>query len=281
MRGYACHSWSFLVWLTVVGVVADESGDYCNCQYTVPAALEPNCRVYGQLGDAQLIPWYRANQSCLDEWDIKVSSLDSDALWKMCPYANVTNSSIQLLVNELKFNPSPATKAIQAYYDQFWVESTTVPGSYVFLDTISDSRNNVIDCTLSESSCWNTIKEYFTNNPSAVGQACQEFHARQRFNLELEQSTVRIRLCNEKGSSTSGLCEPLQAQVAQYQSANPTKQCSAFGLGPANNGTGLPVCDAGSTNGSGARGGSGTKSNSRAVCVSMSLLLAMVFGPFF
>lgn len=57
-----------------------------------------NCRVYGQLGDDVLIPWYVASQDCLDKHNIKISAIPSYTLESMCnpPNANA-------FVNYLKF----------------------------------------------------------------------------------------------------------------------------------------------------------------------------------
>jgi hypothetical protein len=187
--------------------------------------------VYGHLGDGELIPWNRANQTCLEEFNIKVSSIDADRMFAMCPYPNSTDASLQLLFAEFRGNPGPAIKAIQAYYPQFWVESSTTPGTYVLVDTINDQQNNPIECESSENLCWGAIKEYFSANPEAIDTACREFHDRYAFERELEQSTIRIRLCQEAGSTA---CEPLASQVIEIQELKPNKACSAYGLGPGN-----------------------------------------------
>ncbi len=204
---------------------------YCSCQYNVPYEAEADCRSYGQIGDDVLIPWCRANQTCLDEYQIRVAAIDRDVLLAICPYDNATDVDIQFLLNEIRYNPSPATRAIQASYPLFWIESndTTSVGSYELVDVIYDGRNNP-NCVTSETLCYNTIREYFTIHPNDLGTACQEFHARQRFDLDLEQSTLRIRLCQEV--AVPSVCEPLVSQIREIQNQNPSKACSAFGLGP-------------------------------------------------
>ncbi|MCU0384216.1 MAG: HAMP domain-containing histidine kinase [Cyclobacteriaceae bacterium] len=52
-----------------------------------------------------------------------------------------------------------------------------------------------------------------------------------------EQSLVRIRLCAE---TASDVCEPLASQVAAFKANHTSKNCSAFGLGPA--GVSIPGC---------------------------------------
>ena len=207
---------------------------YCSCRYNVPFEDEVECRSYGQLGDDVLIPWYRANQTCLDTYQIKVSAIDSEILFDICPYENATDADVQVLLNEIRYNPSAATRAIQASFPTFWMESNTTVGSYELVDVIYDGRNNP-NCIVSETLCYNTIREYFTTQPSELGSACKEFHARHRFEKDEEQSIVRIRLCQEVDSTNStdlSNCEPLVSQIITIKNSNPSKACSAFGLGP-------------------------------------------------
>ena len=207
---------------------------YCNCQYNVPVEAEADCRSYGQLGDGVLIPWYRANQTCLDVYQIKIAAIDRDILLEICPYENATDVDVQLLLNEIRDNPSPATRAIQASHPAFWIESNTTIGTYDLVEVINDGRNNP-NCTQSVTLCYSTIREYFTLYPSELGTACLELHARNRLDMDLEQSTVRIRLCQEVDGSSDNIlafCEPLVTQIIEMMSANPSKVCSAFGLGP-------------------------------------------------
>ena len=221
---------------TATATTSPTATTYCSCQYNVPYEAEAECRSYGQLGDDVLIPWYRANQTCLDAYEIRAVAIDRDVLLSICPYDNATDVDIQLLLNEIRYNPSPATRAIQASYPLFWIESndTSSVGSYELVDVIYDGRNNP-NCVTSETLCYNTIREYFTLHPEELGTACQEFHARHRFDLDLEQSTLRIRLCQEVTAVTLNIpsdCEPLVSQLREIQNQNPSKACSAFGLGP-------------------------------------------------
>ena len=232
-------------------VRASGAPSYCSCRYNVPFEDEAECRSYGQLGDDVLIPWYRANQTCLDEYQIKISAIDSEVLFEICPFENSTDVDIQLLLNEIRNNPSPATRAIQASFPSFWTESNTSIGSYELVDVIYDGRNNP-NCIESETLCYNTIREYFTTRPNELGTACKEFHARHRFDKDVEQSTIRIRLCQEvDGTSTANSsssnsdsipnCEPLVSQIITIKGENPSKACSAFGLGPRTEQE-LPIC---------------------------------------
>ena len=69
----------------------------CPCNFDGNDDLQ-NCRVYGQLGDDVLIPWYLALQDCLDAHNIKISAIPSYTLESMCNPPNANT-----FVNYLKF----------------------------------------------------------------------------------------------------------------------------------------------------------------------------------
>ena len=73
---------------------ADEN--LCPCKFD--GNDNENCRVYGQLGDDKLIPWYVASQDCLDAHNIKISAIPSYTLESMCNPPNANG-----FVNYLKF----------------------------------------------------------------------------------------------------------------------------------------------------------------------------------
>jgi len=57
--------------------------------------------------------------------------------------------------------------------------------------------------------------------------------------LELEQSTVRISICNNEIEADDE-CGDLQIQVEEIKVANPNKACSAYGLGSVSGGIEQP-----------------------------------------
>jgi len=57
--------------------------------------------------------------------------------------------------------------------------------------------------------------------------------------LELEQSTVRISICNNEIEADDE-CGNLQIQVEEVKVANPDKACSAYGLGSVSGGIEQP-----------------------------------------
>lgn len=186
----------------------------------------PDCRVYGQLGDGKLIPWHRASQQCLDAHSIRISAVPPSTLDGMCdpPNANA-------FVNYLKFESTSAANSIKQSYPQFW-DGDANPITLV-------PNINGVDCKKDASGCWNQIKSYFKSNPSEIEKNCQTFYNSAKKDKELEQSTVRIAICNDE-VATADACGDLQSQVEQTKGENPNKACSAFGLGPVSGGSEKP-----------------------------------------
>ena len=81
--------------LLISSSTADEN--LCPCKFDGNDDLQ-NCRVYGQIGDDKLIPWYLASQDCLDAHNIKISAIPSYTLESMCNPPNA-----YAFVNYLKF----------------------------------------------------------------------------------------------------------------------------------------------------------------------------------
>jgi hypothetical protein len=219
----------------------DEEDNLCPCKFDGSDASD--CRVYGQLGDDVLIPWFLASQQCLDEHNIKISAIPSYTLEGMCnpPNANA-------FVNYLKFDSGSASASIKQSYSQFW-DGDANPITLV--PTI-----NGVDCDSDASGCWNEVKAFFASNPSEIESNCQTFYNAARKDLELEQNTVRISICNSKMDTIeigSGVCGDLHTQVEDMKMSYPEKACSAFGLGPVTGGSEKPpTChdgEVGSTSG--------------------------------
>jgi hypothetical protein len=63
---------SLHIWLLRAVAVAQDEDDaeklHWNGQYNVPLDWERDCRMYGQLGNGNLIPWHRVSQECLDNF---------------------------------------------------------------------------------------------------------------------------------------------------------------------------------------------------------------------
>ena len=200
----------------------------CPCKFD--GNDDDTCRVYGQLGDDTLIPWYKASQDCLDAHNIKISAIPSFTLEGMCdpPNANA-------FTNYLKFESSAASSSIKQSYGQFW-DGDANPITLV-------STINGVDCKANANGCWTEIRLYFEANPDEIESNCQTFYKAAAKDLEAEQSTVRIAICNAETNAATA-CGALQTQVEQYKASNPNKACSAFGLGPVSGGSESPPnCD--------------------------------------
>jgi hypothetical protein len=203
--------------------------DFCACRFNVSPASEDGCRVYGKLssaggGDDELVPWYRGSQDCLDAWNIRVRAIDEFTLEGICP-ADGEQPNVNALINFLRFQGGAAADGIKLSYPQFFVQEGN---QVVFVDE---------DCESDASTCWNNVRDFFAANPDEMVAICTDLYNRAANDLELEQSTLRIRLCQE---DVTAECEPLWSQVNGFAVQNPSGACSDYGFGPA----GLPLPDA-------------------------------------
>ena len=126
-----------------------------------------------------------------------------------------------------------AATSIKQSYPQFWNGDSNPITS---VDTI-----NGIDCKANSNYCYNKIKTYFSSNPSEIDKNCQTFYNAAKKDLELEQSTVRISICNNEIEADDE-CGELQIQVEEVKAVNPDKACSAYGLGPVGGNEQPPSC---------------------------------------
>lgn len=249
---------------------------YCNCQYDVPLSWEPDCRSYGQLGDGKLIPWHLANETCLDDMKLNVTSYSRDELFSICPFDNFTNANIQLLINAIRYNPSPATMAVQAAFPQFWTKPNGTEGVYELDVIVYDTRKSPTPpCSQSPNLCWGVITDYFTVTSTATDTACKQLHFHQVFDMKLEQSTAREKLCLN-GTNAPASCEPLKSQVADIKAANPSKNCSVFGFGSAAFASSLPTCEAGHVQGSATTSSSGAATKAPTLYFEAKVLMALL-----
>ncbi len=91
------------------------------------------------------------------------------------------------------------------------------------------------DCSDDPTDCWNALKAYFeigAPGHAEMEQVCQTLENQNRVNLQLEQSTVRIRLCEELQNQVSAAeCTEVEAMIQEMGAANPDLACSAYGFG--------------------------------------------------
>lgn len=100
------------------------------------------------------------------------------------------------------------------------------------------------NCEETPMNCWNGMRPYFeTTGASEMAQVCQTLENQNRVNLQLEQSTLRIRLCDElRGGNTATECTELEAMVQEMGEMYPDLACSAYGFGTGN--ATIPGCEA-------------------------------------
>lgn len=189
---------------------------------------QDNCVVYGEL-DGMLKGWPKAEQACLDAYQIKRDAPDPSI---MCSSANS-------FVNALKNGPlqnSGVKFGLGVPYGVFWEESPTNADLPVLKDSI-EIDGTTYDCTESQSNCYNAMKPYFESDPNGkkeMQDVCDQMENEVRMARELEQSLLRVRICSEHRESAvivtdcTSMFNEMEADLESYASMN----CGGFGTGP-------------------------------------------------
>lgn len=119
----------------------------------------------------------------------------------------------------------------------FFEQDTANNNLPVLKETITID-GTVYNCDESETDCWNAMKPYFENSTEGqleMTQVCETLENQNRVNQQLEQSTVRIRLCTElQEGNTVTECTELETMIQQQQDLYPELACSAYGFGMGN-----------------------------------------------
>mmetsp|Transcript_28559 Transcript_28559/g.88367 ORF Transcript_28559/g.88367 Transcript_28559/m.88367 type:complete len:262 (+) Transcript_28559:147-932(+) len=231
----------------------------------------PDCVVYGQLGDGELIAFHRASQDCLDQFSIKDQAVDEDQLEIMFPNADGTGGRPSAFVSWLRFDGGAVVESQKASFPQIFVE---VGGKMVLRDAVAldgVQGGNEINCDPA-SACWQAFKLWLGDRGAdEMADVGRTLWARMASSRELEQALVRVRLCSD--GDPAAVCAPLAAQVADLTVQRPDKACSAFGLGPGSRD--LPDCAPGGngTNATDAAAGRAVVSSAATVCVAAVALL--------
>jgi hypothetical protein len=233
--------------------------EYPVCQFNDEDSSD--CRDYGLVNNAILVPWYVGSQDCMDAYNIQITSIDP----------STSCASASAFVNSLRFgdlSSSTSKLGLGVSQDGFFEQQDGSGGTttIVLKDNITID-GTTYDCTASEADCYNAMKPYFESNEDGMlemQQVCETLYDKVRADKQLEQSTLRIRLCDvaSSGSAVDGTCEPLATQVAGEAEAYGVTKCSALGFGVGNK-TIEPCGGSGgdggnSTGGSGGNGGSNT-----------------------
>ena len=194
-----------------------------------------DCKDYGMI-DKEIVPWPMGSQDCKKNYGIKITSIDP----------SLTCSSSNSFVNSLKngdLAQSNAKFGLGVSEGGFFEQdpNTALP---VLKDSITIGGKSY-NCKASQSNCYNAMKPYFANNPNGqkeMKDVCNTLYNKYRNDQQMEQSTLRIRLCNEsrKGEVIPSFCNPLWPLVEQKMKDYPKKACPGFGMGVGS--TPIPGC---------------------------------------
>ena len=222
----------FALLISVVSVVSATTCDKCNFD-----GLEDftACKDYGLIDNEVLIGWHIASDQCLDEFSLKITSSDPTLI------CSSTNS----FVNELKFGSSLNTAkpglGVGSNDDgqPFFTDDGNLQDT-IIVDDIT------YDCEASESDCYNAMKPYFETNPNGMKEmddVCSQLQNKVINDRQLEQSTVRNRLCLEynDGTTIPVVCEPLWSQLLEQMNQYPNKGCQGYAFGTQNKP--IPGCE--------------------------------------
>lgn len=231
--------------IVVVVVSAQSSNNSCDqCRFGGADNDTADCKVYGQIGGT-LVAWTRASADCLNAFNIKIASTDPTSVG-----CNTDPINANAFVNAIRFETIPNSVLGGLGGDNdFFVQDAA--GIYSLNDSIVVAGQSY-DCETSESDCYTALKTYFESTTGAAEMAdvCDTVIDQVLVDRELEQSTVRIRLCQEEeeeeetsssSESAAAVCQVLADQVAAKKAELPNTVCSGFGFGP--DPIAIPGCD--------------------------------------
>ncbi|GAX17862.1 hypothetical protein FisN_18Hh066 [Fistulifera solaris] len=216
---------SVIVLPLAISLLATRAYAQCDaCLYTADDATD--CKDYGQLG-GELVAWPRASQECLDVYQIKVAQQNVASI---CTYASAFVNAFR--VGDMQ--SSDAALGLGASEGFFFEQDPSNNNIPKLKDSITVS-GTAYDCSDDPTDCWNALKAYFevgAPGHAEMEQVCETLENKNRVNLQLEQSTVRIRLCEElQNDVTTTECAELEAMIQELGAANPDLACSAYGFG--------------------------------------------------
>jgi hypothetical protein len=235
-----------LIW--IYSFVTTSCAPVCeSCHFDTSPRSEKQCSVYGTFS-GDLVPWYRASESCLDSLGINLTAIDKDKMWVICPFANADDVRVDRLKIFLRDEDTEASNAIRALFPNFFQPGAN--GTYELLDTITASQAQIVNCTQSRNLCWGAIGTYFGIVPEETARLCSEMHKLQIPTLIEEQTTARESLCSmDPMDANFSDCEPLLSQIDEVKEKNLNAECSEFSAGAGN--LALPNCTTASAAGGG------------------------------
>lgn len=187
-----------------------------------------DCIIYGKIDD-QVVEWSAANIECKEEYNIAISGIDPSS---SCASANSFVNSLRF--GDLQNSMSKLGLGVASEGGAFFEQNPDNMNQIDIIDTINIS-GEAENCVDSPSDCWNAMKVYFNDGGDGakeMAQVCETLFDKVRVDKNLEESTLRIRICMEitDGTTVSLSCEPLAQQVKDAMEANPDTDCSGFGF---------------------------------------------------
>ena len=187
-----------------------------------------DCRVYGKI-DGELTSWTKAPQACLDSYNIKITGVDPFSSGCDPPSATTfVNSGIKGGVL-----PNSVLAGLGENSGGFF--DVKNKGEYVLkLGITIDGK--FIPCQRETSTCYAAMREYFADGEPGEQerkQVCETIFARVANDRELEQSSSRIRVCEDirGGVAPSTSCGALVQEVQAAIDDKPDKICAGFAFG--------------------------------------------------
>ena len=200
-------------------------GECDQCQFDGNDA--DGCFDYGLIDNTEVVPWPLGTQGCKDTYKIKIDSPNADSV---C-------ASSSSFVNDMRFGSLQNSQALLGVgvSDGGFFEQDESNGSLINIKDTITIDGKTIDCKSSESNCYNGMKPYFDTAPgkSEKDDICSTLYNQVKVNSQLEQSTLRTRLCEESraGETIPSSCEPLLATLETKLKEYSSKACSGFAFG--------------------------------------------------
>lgn len=213
-----------LLWLA-----SQTTAQICSCNLDILPELEEGCRIYGVVGGS-LIPWHRANATCLRAYNISYRQLEYEAMVQMCPYRNGTGGEATGYQNLLRMD-TPLANQLKSRYDMFFEPSADSNTSYVLKPSIITRTGGNMTCVPSDRLCWPEVLVFFGDDPYGkilMEGGCRTVHQVFIADIRREQVAIRRIACEEEGVD---ICEPLTSQVREVASNNTCSSLNSFAQG--------------------------------------------------
>lgn len=211
---------SFLL-LSQQATVASAACNACLFDGEDPAS----CIIYGKVDD-EVIEWNSSTRECRAFFDIAIASLDP----------NTSCQSTNAFVNSLKFGDlaSSTSKLGLGVSSDGGAFFTQDDSNRVVLEASITIDGETTNCETSESGCYSKMNGYFSEGDGAkeMADVCEKLYNQVRVDRNLEESTLRNRICFElaEGSVVPLDCNPLAVQVGDVRTSNPEQDCSGYGF---------------------------------------------------